>query len=167
MTNWIELIESNKEEILSTMKEAEASAYRYPSCEYRVYIDTDGKCGYEEWVANDNGWYQFRGDYERCYIHTFCHQYFDVLWDYWFSDPSCGRDTFDDRFGYPVECDSDNWKTYEEEMRDTVLAHGGTVSDFYSWIGEMTDEAIEDLLMDESVFSDILNVRIEKLCEDN
>ena len=82
-----ELIRKNTENLIETLQKAEAESYRKTSCEYRVYIDSEGECGYEEWVAGDNGWFEFRDpDYHRYYIHTFCKQYFDIVSDWWFSD---------------------------------------------------------------------------------
>ena len=82
-----ELIRENTENLIDTMQKAEAASYRNTSCEYRVYIDSEGECGYEEWVAGDNGWFEFRDpDYYRYYIHTFCNQYYDIVRDWWFAD---------------------------------------------------------------------------------
>ena len=78
-----ELIRENAENLIDTLKEADAAAYRNTACEYRVYIDSNGECGYEEWLAGDLGWYEFRDpDYRRYYIHTFCY-----VRDWWFADP--------------------------------------------------------------------------------
>lgn len=78
-----ELIRENTEKLIDTMQKAEAASYRKTSCEYRVYIDNEGECGYEEWLAGDLGWYEFRDpDYRRYYIHTFCYAR-----DLWFVDP--------------------------------------------------------------------------------
>ena len=93
-----ELIRENTENLIDTMQKAEAASYRNTSCEYRVYIDSEGDCGYEEWLAGDNGWFEFRDpDYERYYIHTFCKQYFDIVSDWWFSDRA-----------EPKECDRES-----------------------------------------------------------
>lgn len=82
-----ELIRENTENLINALKEADAAAYRNTSCEYRVYIDSNGECGNEEWLAGDLGWYEFRDpDYRRYYIHTFCKQYYDIVRDWWFSD---------------------------------------------------------------------------------
>ena len=82
-----ELIRENTENLIDTMQKAEAASYRNTSCEYRVYIDSEGECGYEEWVAGDNGLFEFRDpDYHRYYIHTFCNQYYDIVRDWWFAD---------------------------------------------------------------------------------
>lgn len=82
-----ELIRENTEKLIDTMQKAEAASYRNTSCEYRVYIDSEGECGYEEWPAGDSGWFEFRDpDYERYYIHTFDNQYYDIVRDWWFSD---------------------------------------------------------------------------------
>lgn len=81
-----ELIRENTENLINTLKEAEAASYRNTSCEYRVYIDSEGECGYEEWVAGDNGWFEFTDpDYDRYYIHTFNKQYYDIVRDWWFA----------------------------------------------------------------------------------
>lgn len=78
-----ELIRENTENLINIMQKAEAASYRNTSCEYRVYIDSEGECGYEELVAGDNGWFEFTDpDYHRYYIHTFCY-----VRDWWFADP--------------------------------------------------------------------------------
>ena len=78
-----ELIRENTENLINALKEADAAAYRNTACEYRVYIDSNGECGQEEWPAGDLGWYEFRDpDYRRYYIHTFCY-----VRDWWFADP--------------------------------------------------------------------------------
>lgn len=162
MKKWIELIEENRDKILDELKAADEAAYRRPACEYRVYIDTEGDVGHEEWLANDNGWFQFRDGYDRCYIRTFCHQYYDILWDYWFNDADGGRSAFAYRFGYPVEQDEDCEKTAEQEMRDTILAHGGNEADLEAWLEEMTDEAI-DQATSECDYDIFIRVRIDQL----
>ena len=81
-----ELIRENTEKLIDTMQEAEAESYRKTSCEYRVYIDSEGECGYEEWLAGDSGYYQFLRDYYRYYIHTFCKQYFDIVSNWLFAN---------------------------------------------------------------------------------
>ena len=78
-----ELIRENTENLINALKEADDAAYRNTACEYRVYIDSNGECGYEEWLAGDLGWHEFRDpDYRRYYIHTFCY-----VRDWWFADP--------------------------------------------------------------------------------
>lgn len=82
-----ELIRENTENLIDIMQKAEAESYRKTSCEYRVYIDSNGECGIEEWLAGDLGWLEFRDpDYDRYYIHTFCNQYYDIVRDWWFAD---------------------------------------------------------------------------------
>ena len=46
-----ELIRENTENLINSLKEADAAAYRNNDCEYRVYIDSNGECGIEEWLA--------------------------------------------------------------------------------------------------------------------
>ena len=78
-----ELIRENTENLINSLKEADAAAYSNTACEYRVYIDSNGECGIEEWLAGDLGWYEFTDpDYCRYYIHTFCY-----VRDWWFADP--------------------------------------------------------------------------------
>ena len=78
-----ELIRENTENLINALKEADDAAYRNTACEYRVYIDSNGECGYEEWPAGDLGWHKFTDpDYRRYYIHTFCY-----VRDWWFADP--------------------------------------------------------------------------------
>ena len=82
-----ELIRENTENLIDTMQKAEAASYRNTACEYRVYIDSEGECSYEEWVAGDNVWFEFRDpDYHRYYIHTFNKQYYDIVRDWWLAD---------------------------------------------------------------------------------
>lgn len=91
-----ELIRKNTENLINALKEAEAASYRNTSCEYRVYIDSKGECGYEEWVAGDNGWFEFRDpDYHRYYIHTFCNQYYDIVRDWWLSEVTDEPEEYD------------------------------------------------------------------------
>lgn len=78
-----ELIRENTENLINSLKEADAAAKSKHDCEYRVYIDSNGECGIEEWLAGDLGWYEFRDpDYRRYCIHTFCYAR-----DLWFVDP--------------------------------------------------------------------------------
>lgn len=81
-----ELIRENTENLIDTMQKAEAASYRNTYCKYRVYIDSEGKCGYEEWLAGDNGWFEFGAGYDRYYIQTFNKQYFDIVSDWWFAN---------------------------------------------------------------------------------
>ena len=61
-----EFIEDRQDDIIVEMAKADADAYRNNGAEFRVYIDSDGKIGTEEWVAGDNGYFRFHDpDYER------------------------------------------------------------------------------------------------------
>ena len=106
-----ELIRENTENLIDTMKKAEAASYRNTSCEYRVYIDSEGECGYEEWPAGDNGWFEFRDpDYDRYYIHTFNKQYYDIVRDWWLADedePEEDDDELDEDDDEPEEDDDE------------------------------------------------------------
>lgn len=78
-----ELIRENTENLINALKEADAAAFRNTNCEYRVYIDSNGECGIEEFPAGYLGWYESGDpDYRRYYIHTFCY-----VRDWWFADP--------------------------------------------------------------------------------
>lgn len=78
-----ELIRENTENLINALKEADAAASRNTACEYRVYIDSNGECGHEEFPAGYLGWYKSTDpDYRRYYIHTFCY-----VRDWWFADP--------------------------------------------------------------------------------
>ena len=78
-----ELIRENTENLINALQEADAAAYRNTNCEYRVYIDSNGECGIEEFPAGYLGCYESRDpDYRRYYIHTFCY-----MRDRWFADP--------------------------------------------------------------------------------
>lgn len=77
------LIRENTENLINALREADAAAYRNTACEYRVYIDSNGECGIEEFPAGYLGWYESRDpDYRRYYIHTFCY-----MRDRLFADP--------------------------------------------------------------------------------
>lgn len=152
-------LETKREDIIRVMKEAENAAYHYPTCEYRVYIDTDGDVGYEEWLAGDRCWYQFHNDYDRLYIHTFCHQYFDILFDYWFNGIGEFESAFEERFGFRPDNDPD--RTYYDDGAETCKAHGISHYDYGDWIEKQTNEAIE-ILQTETDYDEILDICIEE-----
>lgn len=136
-----ELIEKKHDEIIEKMKEADAMAYRNTGCEYRVYIDTDGNVDREEWPANDNGYYSFgESDYGREYIHTFCHQFYDVLWDGWFTSLGDFAEGFHRKFGVELESEPNN--TMEEDGENTILKNDLSVANWYEWLDEQMEEAI-------------------------
>ena len=136
-----ELIEKNRDEIVAELRRADAMAYRNTGCEYRVYIDTEGDVGREEWPANDNGYYSFRdSDYSREYIHTFCHQFYSVLWDGWFTSQTEFSEQFKERFG--VELESTERYNFEADGEDTILKNGLSITSWYEWLDEQTEEAI-------------------------
>ena len=120
-----ELIRENTENLIDNMQKAEAASCRNTSCEYRVYIDSEGECGYEEWVAGDNGWFEFRDpDYHRYYIHTFCKQYFDIVSDWWFSagdEPEeYDREAIMEEAIYAATNSSEAFDGYEEIIENAI-----------------------------------------------
>lgn len=137
---WMELIEQNWDSILAEMLEADEASIRYPSCEYRVYIDTDGDTGHEEWAANDNGMFSFKEGYDRCYIHTFCWDGVEIL-DH--ISPYDARYEFERDFGYPVEQDCD--RNFIEDMEATAAAHGDGEK-YAKWIEAQEEETVAWLL---------------------
>lgn len=139
----IEMINANREKIINALKTAERESYLHTECEYRVYIDSKGECGDEEWIANDNGWFEFRDGYSRAYIHTFCSQHYSVLWDWWFVDPNVALSEFRDRFGFDVEQGDDS--DLASDMRNAAIAHGVSESEYEKWIDEQTETAISEL----------------------
>lgn len=154
-----ELIEKNRDQIIEKMKEADALAYRNTGCEYRVYIDTDGHVGREEWPANDNGYYSFSdSDYSREYIHTFCHQFYSILWDGWFTSPGDFAEEFHKKFGVELESDPNN--TMAEDGENTILKNGLSVTNWYEWLDEQTEEAIE-FFAGETDYDEILDYSLE------
>lgn len=155
-----ELIEKKHDEIIETMKKADAMAYRNTGCEYRVYIDTDGNVGREEWPANDNGYYSFRdSDYSREYLHTFCHQFYSVLWDGWFTSQAEFAEDFKGRFG--VELESTDRYNFEADGEDTIRNNGLSLDDWAEWVEQKTEEAIE-FFADETDYDEILNIALEQ-----
>lgn len=120
-----ELIRENTEKLINALKEADAAAYRNTACEYRVYIDSNGECGIEEWPAGDLGWYNFTDpDYRRYCIHTFCY-----VRDWWFADPeeydreaimeaigdAESKDVYEGIVEYAIECAIESEREVEEE----------------------------------------------------
>ena len=147
------LIESKREDIIRTLKAADQLAYSYPTCEYRVYIDTDGKVDCEEWPCGDNAHYEFADGYDRYYIKTFSYQFYDILWDYWFSDYDAFAEAFENRFGFPLKVSGLSITMYDEGM-DVILAHGIPAADYKEWLGEQTELAIKEIIeSDESLNS--------------
>lgn len=160
--NALELIEKNREKLIKAMQEADATAYKYPMCEYRVYVDTDGDASWEEHVAGDNAYTVFKGNYDRVYVKTYCHQFFDVLWDYWF----CGIGEFDqafhDQFGFePVDGEDLAKDTWMPEYAD----HGVSRTAFEDWLDGQRDEAIE-LIQTEEDYGSALDEVIEEIRRD-
>ena len=156
-----ELIEKNHDKIIAKMKEADAEAYRNTGCEYRVYIDTEGNVGREEWPANDNGYYSFsNSDYSREYIHTFCHQFYSILWDGWFTSLGDFSDAFQKKFG--VELDSNRGNDMEEDGENTILKNGLSVTNWYEWLEEQTEEAV-NWFVSETDYEMILDYALEEV----
>ena len=115
-----ELIRENTENLINTLQKAEAASYRNTSCEYRVYIDSEGECGHEEWLAGDLGWYEFTDPYYcRYYIHTYNNQYYDIVRDWWLADDD-EPDEDDDEH----EEDDDEPEEYDREaiMEEAIEA---------------------------------------------
>ena len=138
-----ELIRENTENLINALKEAEAASYRNTDCEYRVYIDSEGECGYEEWVAGDNGWFEFSDpDYDRYYIHTFCNQYYDIVRDWWFADDDDPEEDDDD-----LEADDDELEEYDREaiMEEAIEAAIGNNESSGAY-EEIVERAIEDAI---------------------
>lgn len=155
-----ELIEKNRDQIIEKMKEADAQAYRFPTCEYRVYIDTEGNVGREEWPANDNGYYSFSdSDYSREYIHTFCHQFYSILWDGWFTSQADFAEQFKGRFC--VDLESTERYNFEEDGEDTIRNNGLSLGDWAEWVESKTEEAIE-FFADETDYEEILSTALEQ-----
>ena len=140
-------IEEKRNEIINALKEADHAAYLTPCCEYRVYVDSEGVIGREEWLAGDNGRIQFREGYDRCYIATYCHQHFSVLWDYWFKDSDDFSDSFRLRFGSPL-VDEDNIGriNLEQQGSETVKALGISESEYCEWLNENAKDALNEIL---------------------
>lgn len=107
-----ELIRKNTENLINALKEADAAAKSNTACEYRVYIDSNGECGHEEWLAGDLGWYEFRDpDYRRYYIHTFCYAL-----DLWFVDP----EEYDHEAIMEAIGDAESKDVYEEIVKYAI-----------------------------------------------
>jgi len=154
-----ELIEKNREQIIEKMKEADAQAYRFPTCEYRVYIDSDGDAGYEEWAAGDNAFLSFGdSEYRKAYLHTFCHQFYDVLWDGWFTSLGDFAEEFRKKFGVELESDPNN--TMAEDGENTILKNGLSVTNWYEWLDEQTEESI-NWFVGETDYDMILDYSLE------
>ena len=120
-----ELIRENTENLIDTLQKAEAASYRNTSCEYRVYIDSDGECGYEEWVAGDNGWFEFRDPgYHRYYICTMCNQYYDIVRDWWFADgdepEDYDREAIMEEAIYAATNSADSIDNYEAAIENAI-----------------------------------------------
>jgi hypothetical protein len=156
-----ELIEKNRAKIIEKMKEADAKAYRFPTCKYRVYIDSDGDVDYEEWASNDNAFLSFRDtEYGRAYLHTFCHQFYDVLWDGWFTSLGDFAEEFSKKFGVKLESNPEN--CMEEDGENTILKNGLSVTNWYEWLEEQTEEAV-NWFVSETDYEMILDYALEEV----
>ena len=144
----IETIEANRDKIIAAMKDAERLSYLHPSCEYRVYIDTDGAIDSEEWVAGDNGYLQFRDGYSRTYVGTFCNQHYSILWDYWFVNGfSDFASEFESRFGIELHDSEDfDGMSMEEIGKAVAVANNIPRSEYLAWLDDETEEAIAEAI---------------------
>lgn len=139
-----ELIRENTENLINTLKEAEAASYRNTSCEYRVYIDSEGECGYEEWVAGDNGWFEFTDpDYDRYYIHTFNKQYYDIVRDWWFADDDDPEEDDDELDEDDDGLDEDDREAIMEEAIEAVTNSSEALDGYEEIIKYAIEYAIE------------------------
>lgn len=151
-----------REDIIRILKEADAESYRYPTCEYRVYIDTDGDLDYEEWVAGSTSWYQFRDGYDREYIHTFCNEHFDIMFDYWFNGIGEFESAFEERFGFKPENDPD--RSHWEDGACSCEERGISNYDYEEWLEEQQDEAIE-CIQCETDYDEIIDAWLQQRWE--
>ena len=142
-TEIIEMIISNRDALIEELKDADMLSMRYPCCEYRVYIDSNGEIDHEEWPANDRAHYEFREwGYSRTYIHTFCNQYLEVLWDTWFVTRADFAEAFQKRFGVEL-LDLDAHGKVDNEARQTCDENSIPEAEYLSWLFEQEDEAID------------------------
>lgn len=139
----MKITEEQKGKIIAALKDADATAYKYPSMEYRVYIDSDGEVSNEEWVAGDHGWLCFGGGYERVYIHTFCHNNFSVLWDYWFEDSGLFIDAVEEQFGEKFQMSEDDTLYYDG--LETCKKSEHSEAEYCYWLDLCEAEAIKEL----------------------
>ena len=139
-----ELIRENTENLINTLRKADAASYRNTSCEYRVYIDSEGECGYEEWVAGDNGWFEFRDpDYERYYIHTFNNQYYDIVRDWWLADDDEPDEDDDEHEEDDDELDEDDREAIMEEAIEAATNSADAIDSYEAVIENAIEHAIE------------------------
>ena len=83
-TELLNLVDTNREEIIDALRDADRSAYLYTECKYSVALFPDGHTEIRERLAGDNWWY--RNDPALLEIGTLCHQYYDILRDNLASD---------------------------------------------------------------------------------
>lgn len=164
--NHINLIKTNEDTILNELREADKQAYRYTGCEYRVYVDTNSDVGTEEWAAGDNGWLQFREDgYDRVYVATLCHEYYSILWDYWFADSSDFAKCFTDRFG--VSLQQEDGRSLDDDATATCYAHGIPLDDYQAWLADEETDAIDQVCGDADYYDFIVEaIRSEEMREE-
>lgn len=139
-----ELIRENTENLINALKEADAAAYRNTNCEYRVYIDSNGKCGNEEWLAKDGGWYEFKDtDYRRYYIHTFCYEYYDIVRDWWLADDDDPEEDDDELDEDDDELDEDDREAIMEEAIEAATNSSEAFDSYEAIIENAIEYAIE------------------------
>lgn len=140
-----EFIEDRQDDIIVEMAKADADAYRSSGAEFRVYIDTDGNIGTEEWAAGDSGYFRFHDpDYERVYLGEFCHQCYDVLWDWWFEDTNEFRNAFIGRFGTDPISEDGFWDTWSDmKSHGSEICKDAGIEGYDRWLAECTEEAID------------------------
>ena len=144
MTN-VEMINSKYNEIMDELKKVTALSYRHPKHEYRVYIDSNGEVGHEEWETRTQDFLRFDDpSYYRIYFCHFCGESYSILWDSWFEDSDEFAKAFRERFG--VGLMTEKGRTKEEDGEATILEAGLSLTDYRAWLDECTEKAIvEDL----------------------
>ena len=162
--NTTERINAKRGEILAEMEEADRRAYRHNSCEYRVYIDTDGAIDAEEWLANDNGRFVISDpSYSREYIRTFCHQFYSALWDYWFTDSQDFSDAFREEFGFDLSAEYED-ESMETQAELTLADQGIDKKRLADWLDKQEEMAIDSLVSD-TEYGEILDEAIQEIEE--
>ena len=162
--------EKRHDEIIENLKAADKVAWKHNRCEYRVYIDSNGDVGREEWVAGDQGYYAFADGYSRYYIATFCHRFesaFDCIdteemkkeVEKKFGAVDWGRK---DEDGFTIEeCSNDIIDVCRTAATDMDILSG----DFEAWLDAFEDCIINELIEDEDYYEELLKLYIHQIEE--
>lgn len=149
-----DIIKANEDKIIDALKDAYRETLTHPDWECRVYIDSDGDVGREDYQAGDDSWLEFDDeDYVRYYLDTINNQYYDAVWDCWFSGESWDitLDQIAEEFDLDRDAVEETINGDDRPCKDDALVHclvelGVDPDAAAAWMASEREKAIDDLV---------------------